>query len=199
MSRHDEYAAAEIRRMQAYRDAFSGPAAQAWMAAMSPEERERAEAAGLLQPRLEGQQMGLSLEELTEKQMPTVEPEVGGLREDEADAPLSLMDIMLDGKGSNEARQVVHDFLCASGHPELTWSCLQYLCGYGTCEEHAKRHGMSRQSFNYHVRTLQEQLGLPPMGNQKKASSRSKYRQNNRRKLSVLTSTCEYGDHSPTA
>ena len=175
MSRHDEYAAAEIRRMQAYRDAFSGPAAQAWMAAMSPEERARAEAAGLLQPRLEGQQMGLSLEELTEKQMPTVEPEVEGLRE------------------------AVHDFLCASGHPELTWSCLQYLCGYGTCEEHAKRHGMSRQSFNYHVRTLQEQLGLPPMGNQKKASSRSKYRQNNRRKLSVLTSTCEYGDHSPTA
>lgn len=199
MASFDDYAEKEARRLRSYRDAYESVAARAWIASLTPAQREHAEQLGLLAPRLDSPQKGLSVEDLSEKQQPAVGPQVEGLREDETEAPPSLMDIMQGGQGSSAARQVVHDFLCATGHPELTWSCLQYLCGYGTCEEHAKRHRMSRQSFNYHVRTLQEQLGLPPMGNQKKASSRSKYRRSNRRKLTVLTSTCEYGDRTPPA
>ncbi len=199
MAKLDNYSELEAERLQAYRDAYESAEAKAWIESLTPEQRERAERLKLLKPKIDGPQKGLSVEELSLKQLPTVEPDVEGWRDDEAEPALNLMDIMQDGQGCKEARQVVHDFLCASGHPELTWSCLQYLCGYGTCEEHAKRHRMSRQSFNYHVRTLQEQLGLPPMGNQKKASSRSKYRQSNRRKLKVLTPAREYGDSAPTA
>jgi len=35
---------------------------------------------------------------------------------------------------------------------KLRLACLNYLAGYGTCEQHAIRLGMSKQAFHYHVR-----------------------------------------------
>lgn len=182
----DDYAAREGLRLRAYRDAYESEEAKAWIAGLSPEQREQAERAGLLRPKLDGIHKGISLEDLSAKQMPCVGPDVAGLREDPA-PPASLIDILQGGPGCESAQQVLRDFLCASGHPELTWSCLQYLSSNASAKELAKRHGMSKQTFNYHVRTLQEQLGLPPMGTQKKASSRQKYQQSNRRKQNILT------------
>ena len=80
--------------------------------------------------------------------------------------------------------QELQAFLTQDGNPKLRAACLNYLLDQGstTIEECAKKMGMSKQAFHYHVRQIEKQLGLPPMGNQRKQSSREAYRLSNRRR-----------------
>ena len=188
MSKSDSYAEGSASRESAYRAAFQSAAYRQWVAGLTPEQREEAQKKGLLEPKVDHDTQGEVTPSEERRRVPEatsdfiLPPEEGEAPEEE----LSLSALVREGGADSIHRRALQDFLCSHGNPELTWACLQYLAGYGTCEAHAKALGLSRQAFNYHVRTIQKELGLPPMGNQRSESARRKYSRTNRRRLSAF-------------
>lgn len=176
MSR-DDYAKREASRNEAYRNAFRSPDFKAWVKSLTPEQRLHAEKLGLLAPRIDGSCVQTGVDDLSPSQAPRTANNGSGSTKNGLVSRCEELD--------EHHRRMLKAFLCRSGKPYLEWSCLCYLCGHGTCEQHARRLGMSKQAFHYHVRSVQKMLGLPPLGNQKSEAAREKYRQMNcRRKKS---------------
>ncbi len=188
MKRPDDYAKRERSRNNAYRAAYASPQARAWADALTPAQREQAEALGLLAPYLDPAPGDNSLETLPCALEPRAEDKWTA-----NEIPLPLRQRLTATKvhpvwrqlfGEDETRygEMLYAYLQSSGNPALRWGCLRYLMGQGTCESHARELGMSKQAFHYHVRTLETQLGLPPQNNQRSEAARQNYRISNRRK-----------------
>lgn len=172
----DQYARNESARNEAYRKAFRSPEFTAWVNSLTPEQRMHAEKMGLLSPRLEGEGARFGADDLPPSHTPSDDGGFADFEEKKAGVPESIERL------DEIRRQLLESFLKRRGKPGLQWACLYYLCGHGTCEQHARILGMSKQAFHYHVRSMQKMLGLPPLGNQKSAQAREKYRQMNRRR-----------------
>lgn len=188
MSEYDDYAKRESSRNQQYRKSFLSPAAQKWMASLSPAQREHAEKLGLLEPRMEGMSNGLSVEKLPAALEPRVEDVYDdGLvarpfrRSSRSSIPdVGWDDLLCSTDDGSSSR--LHAFLCQGGNPRLRWACVCYLLGKGSCESFARKLGVSKQAFHYHVRKLEKQLGLPPLANQRSEVAREHYRESNKRR-----------------
>lgn len=191
MSAKDAYAAREKKRLADYRAAFKGEAYEKWVASLSADELERARKNGLLHPYIA--QSGTA-------------DESDGSAEDDKGKPEATVDFYLPlepgdpGYGESEKKtealtqkrvQVLRDFLCSYRNPQLAWACLKYLLGFGSCTDQGASLGMTRQAFHYHVRKMQERLGIPPMGNQRSEKVRLQYVANNRRKLKAFLAPFE--------
>jgi len=172
----DQYARNEGSRNKAYRAAFRTPKFKAWVNSLTPEQRMRAERMGLLSPLLEGEGARVGADDLPPAYTPRDDGGFADFEEKKAGLPEFI-------EGLDEARRrLLESFLKRKGKPGLQWACLYYLCGNGTCEQHARILGMSKQAFHYHVRSMQRMLGLPPLGNQKSARAREQYRWANSRR-----------------
>lgn len=177
------YAESARRKNAAYRKAYAD-----WVAGLTAAERDRLRAKGLLEPvsDLDGSASNAPVVERGEEkerayaQLVDSSSEVAFVLPEDAEGSA-------DDGGNAEADSLrlraLRDFLCARGNPERDWAALRYLLGFGSCGEHARALGMTKQAFDYHVRTLQEALGLPPLGNQRSRAARKKYALANRRKL----------------
>lgn len=187
MADNDTYAAKEAVRAARYREAYESEEAKRWINSISPAERERAEALGLLQAKIDNDVTSRSIDTLPAK----MEPREQQSYDDRLIAkPLRKrqgfgisMDDILEKLGMQEADEL-EAFLYQDGNPRLRQACLCYLLNQGsaTCEDFASDLGMSKQAFHYHVRQVGKQLGLPPMGNQRQEKARQTYRLTNRRK-----------------
>ncbi len=188
MKHPDTYAKREHLRNRNYRAAFASPEARAWAAALTPAQRERAEALGLLKPCIDPAPGDNSIDTLPCALEPRAED-----KRSANEIPLPLHKRLMAAKAHPAWRNLLGDdeshhgtmlqaFVMSSGQPKLCWACLCYLAGSGTCESHAQSLGMSKQAFHYHVRTLEKQLGLPPQGNQRSEAARQSYRLANRKK-----------------
>ena len=188
MSKQDGYAAKAGQRDAAYKAAYKSSAYREWVASLSPDELERARKLGLLEPHLA---YGYASSD---------DPS------EEASMPEATVDFYLPlepgdpGYGESEKKtealtqkrvQVLRDFLCSYRNPQLAWACLKYLLGFGSCTDQGASLGMTRQAFHYHVRKMQERLGIPPMGNQRSEKVRQQYVANNRRKLKAFLAPFE--------
>ena len=176
----DDYAIREVERNRAYREAYESPEAKKWLESLSPETRLHAQELGLLEPRLDWAVNGHSIDQLVGENEPREEGDFN-------QGPLSVVERRrMKRSGSNSStdrnRKLLRAFLQRNGNPRLTWAAIRYLQGNGSLESHARAIGMSKQDFHYHVRQVEKQLGLPPMGNQRKQSSREAYRIGNRRR-----------------
>ncbi len=187
MKHPDEYAKREHLRTRAYRKAYESPEARAWAAALTPEQRERAQDLGLLAPYIDPAPGNNSIETLPCALEPRAED-----KRDEPELPRAVLQRLKEAGahpawrtllGDDEAHrgEMLLAFVMSSPQPKLCWACLSYLAGDGTCKSHAQQLGMSRQAFHYHVRTLEKQLGLPPQKNQRSKASRRPYRSTNRK------------------
>ncbi len=188
MKRSDTYASREHLRNRTYRAAFASPEARAWIAALTPSQRERAESLGLLTPYIDPMPGDNSLDTLPCALEPRDED-----KRTANEIPLPLRQRLAAAcahpawrnlLGDDEAHHgtMLQAFVMSSPQPKLCWACLCYLAGSGTCESHAHSLGMSKQAFHYHVRALEKQLGLPPQGNQRSEAARQSYRSANRKK-----------------
>ena len=188
MKHPDTYAKREHLRNRNYRAAFASPEARAWAAALTPAQRERAEALGLLKPCIDPAPGDNSIDTLPCALEPRAED-----KRSANEIPLPIRQRMnattahpvwrrLFGDDETRYGEMLYAYLQSSGHPALRWACLCYLMGQGTCATHAQEMHMSRQAFHYHVRTLEKQLGLPPQGNQRSDNARKSYRAANRKK-----------------
>lgn len=187
MADNDTYAAKEAVRTARYRAAYESEEAKRWMNSLSQAERERAEALGLLQARIDNDVTSRCIDTLSDNMKPREQQSYDdhliakpfrnrkgfGIR----------MDDILEKLGMEDADEL-EAFLYQDGNPRLRRACLCYLLSQGgaTCKEYASDLGMSKQAFHYHVRQVEKQLGLPPMGNQRQEKARRAYRITNRRK-----------------
>lgn len=184
MSARDAYAAREKKRLGDYRAAFKGTEFEKWVSSLSPADLERARKLGLLQPYIahdgstsdEADEEACSCAEATVDFYLPLEPGDSGYKESE----------VKDRMKSRSQFRLLRDFLCSYSKPKLAWACLRYLLGFGSCEEHGRALGMTRQAFHYHVQQMQKRLGLPPMGNQRSEKVRRQYALMNRRRLKAI-------------
>lgn len=170
------------RSKEKYMKAYASPQAKEWVSKLTPEQREEAEAKGLLKPLLDSKVSSLSIEALSPKAHP----------EEDFFLPLEPGD---PGYGeirwsetalSHNQRRLLHDFFCTFANAKVAWACMRYLLGSGTCESHARALGMSKQLFHYYLREVQKRLNIPPMGNQRSEKVRRKYIASNFRRLKAF-------------
>lgn len=185
VSRFDSYARAEAARRKTYEAAFDSDEAKAWRESLSAADREHAESRGLLRPMPEHDAGSRSLDVLHDKMQPQ---ETRHYDDHLIAAPLRRRLTrerieVLATLGMQDLEEL-QAFLQQDGNPRLRGACLSYLLNRGnaTIEDFAKQLNMSKQAFHYHVRRIEKQLGLPPMGNQRKQKSRAVYRMSNRRR-----------------
>ena len=188
MSKNDSYAILERQRRIRYQAAYESAEAKAWRESLSPADRERAEALGLLKALPDTDVGSRSIETIPLNMQPQEELEHS---DDKLVAAPLKSRIQISEQQAEilatlgmENMEELTAFICQDGNPKLRAACLSYLLGKGsaTIEELAKKLNMSKQAFHYHVRQVEKQLGLPPMGNQRKQSSREAYRIGNRRR-----------------
>lgn len=178
------YAENARRKNAAYRKAYAD-----WVAGLTAAERDRLRAKGLLEPvsDLDGSASNAPVVERGEEKERAYAQLVDSCSEVAFVLPEDAEGSADGGKGDDSLRlRALRDFLCARGNPERDWAALRYLLGFGSCEEHALALGLTKQAFDYHVRTLQEALGLPPLGNQRSKAARLAYARSNRRRLQEL-------------
>lgn len=156
------------------------------MKSLSPAQRERAESLGLLHASHESDVNSHSIETISANMQPR--EEIPAFDDHLIAAPLrnkpdARMAELLNTLGMQDAEEL-EAFINSDGNPRLRCACLNYLLSQGstTCEDLAKQLGISKQAFHYHVRQIEKQLGLPPMGNQRSVSAREAYRLGNRRR-----------------
>lgn len=137
-----------------YESAYASDEFRKWVASMSPQERERARAAGLLSPQYDKQ------ERWRERTDIDALPARLAPREDARD----LEEIAVEA--------FERDF----PNKEIYERVRRYLDGEGTLEALASELGMSKQRLAYHVRRYQKELGLPPAPFQKSEAAREKFR-----------------------
>lgn len=190
MSNHDSFAHDESRRRARYESAYASPEAIAWMNSLSPAQRERAESLGLLHASHESDVNSHSIETISANMQPREEIPafddhlIAAPLRNKPDARMRMrMAELLDTLGMQDAEEL-EAFINSDGNPRLRCACLNYLLSQGstTCEDLAKQLGISKQAFHYHVRQIEKQLGLPPMGNQRGSKARESYRLSNRRR-----------------
>ncbi len=170
MPSSDEYASRSAARRRAYEAAYRSPAARAWIASLTPDQRRRAEALGLLTPMLDPQAAEISADDLPLAATPTCEPVIHDPAEE---ARAALLKRLGHATGNRSAlseltprqQHILSAYTARSGpRSRMRHRCVCFLLGLGTGEEHARALGMSRQLFDYHVLQLQAELRLPALG-----------------------------------
>jgi hypothetical protein len=173
----DDYARHESERNRKYRDAWESPEVKEWIESLSPEDRERMEAKGLLAAAV---------------------PKDGGgafIDGDAAESPLasSTPDIaeMVDGDRNSEnadaqARSDVLASFCARmrgcANPALVFDAVCYGTGVLAIEgqsatELAAKHGVTKQAFSKIAVEWCTKFGLPPARSMKSKRARVSYRE----------------------
>lgn len=189
MSIHDTYAAGAAHRNEAYRRAYAE-----WVATLPPDKQEELRRKGLHEALADGS-AGPAPAASDPEREEAHDNYLEALSVHGFELPLEPGDEGYAPEGAAEPEtsplrmRALRDFLCARGDPECAWAALRYLLGFGTCEEHARALGQTKQAFGYHVRSMQEELHLPPLGNQKTRQARRKYALANRRKLQCVFDT----------
>ncbi len=170
MPSSDEYASRSAARRRAYEAAYRSPEARAWIAALTPDQRRRAEALGLLTPMLDPQAAEISADDLPLAATPTCEPVINDPAEEARAALLKRLGHASDTRPSlseltpRQQHTLSAYFARRGSRSPVQKRCLCFLLGLGTGETHARALGMSRQLFDYHVLQLQAELRLPALG-----------------------------------
>jgi hypothetical protein len=197
----DDYAKGQAERDRRYQQAWESPEAKQWLASLSPEDRRRFEAEGLLAPMLakEGSANGCGLEDdiagspAASIEAPAI-PAFDSLDAILADYPhleqaIENRAMEIAGGSSSNAGDMLRKLALLfidHGRRALNADCLAFVSGLafrmgesGTCL--AQKHGISRQAFHKRCSELLKELGLPPSRAMKSEKARESYRASNRR------------------
>ncbi len=171
MPSSDDYASRSAARRRAYEAAYRSPAARAWIAALTPDQRRRAEELGLLAPMHDPQPAEFSADDLPLSVTPTCDPIINDPAEEGRAALLRRLQHSHSGDNplqelTRRQQRILSAYFARKGshRTQLQQRCLCFLLGLGTGEAHASALGMSRQLFDYHVLRLQAELHLPGLG-----------------------------------
>jgi hypothetical protein len=173
----EAYAQRQAERDREYRDAWASPEAQAWLAALPPDERKRLEADGTLAPMLaKGGGGSLRDRDLADSPLASETPDIA-VAVDGPDAS--------DGSDALGRGDVLASF-CARmrgcANPALVFDAVCYGTGVLAIEgqsatELAAKHGVTKQAFSKIAVQWCTTFGLPPARSMKSKGARKAYRQ----------------------
>lgn len=172
----DDYAKNEAQRNQRYREAWESPEAKQWLASLSPEDRRRYEAEGLLAPLLAKDGGGTLLtQDLAESALASEEPDIADL----VDGAPSVETADAEARGDVLASFCARMRSCTK--PALVFDAVCYGTGVLSVEgqsatELAAKHGVTKQAFSKIAVQWCETFGLPPARSMKSKKARASYR-----------------------
>lgn len=173
----DAYAKDQAGRDQRYRDAWESPEAREWIASLSPEERRRLEAEGLLAPMFSKNGGGTLINgDLAESPLasstPDIVEQVEGLK-------------IKESANAQERSDVLASF-CARLRSYVNLALVFDAVCYGTgvlalegksATELAAKHGVTKQAFSKIAVEWCDTFGLPPARSMKSRRARKAYAQ----------------------
>ncbi len=190
----DDYAKKEADRNKQYRESWETPEVQAWIASLSPEERQRMEAKGILGPMLPKDGGGALLDcDLAESPLASSAPDIAELVDGAAP----------EARPDAQARSDVLASFCARmrgcANPALVFDAVCYGTGVLSVEgqsatELAAKHGVTKQAFSKIAVQWCTTFDLPPARSMKSKKARTSYSArakavHGRRKLTKGTET----------
>ena len=194
MNQDDHYTTRQAQLDRQYQDSFSTPEARAWIESMSPDERRRLEADGLLKPMLDRAGSTMRDEDAGESDLAAVAPDFAAAIDCEQGATVP--------ESSSTAADVLASF-CARirgrANPALVFDAICYATGVTDVEgvsatQLAARHGITKQAFSKIAVEWCRTFGLQPSRSMKSKAAREAYRErakrvHQRRKLTKPQST----------
>jgi hypothetical protein len=173
----DDYAKNESHRNRHYRQSWETPEVKAWIDSLSPEDRQRMEAKGLLGPMMPKDGGGTLLDcDLAESPLASSSPDIAELVD--GAAPEATSDA--------QARSDVLASFCARmrgcTNPALVFDAVCYGTGVLTIEgqsatELAAKHGVTKQAFSKIAVQWCTTFDLPPARSMKSKRARASYRE----------------------
>lgn len=165
----------------------------AWLAAMTPEERRRAESLGLAKPLVEDAGGGFGSKDIADTPLAAEWPKEFGEGEGEGGGngvyPLTGTFVLSTGGGGGRAvdetvwdavRRLVGEVLSQPDR-SLAVECLALSSGMSylgdSMAEVARRHGVTRAAVSKRCVELTDKLGLPPSRAMRSRAARESYRQ----------------------
>lgn len=150
-----------------------------WVASLSPAERRRLEADGLLKPMIDRSGSTLRDEDASESNVAAETPDFAATIDNEP-APAATTTESLDEKVMDVLRILLGEVL-SQGNTRLTLECLSLACGFTTLQGEsmtslAKRHGVSRAAVSKRCVDITEKLNLPPSRSMRSKKARKIYR-----------------------
>ena len=195
----DDYAKRQAQKDREYAEYYKTPDYQRFLETLTPEERRRLEAEGLLAPMLpkDGTANGCGIEDdAADSPSASVEaPRVSA--SDSLDAILAdyphlesaieeRAKKMNGGSNGGEMLRKLSLLFIDQGRRALNADCLAFVSGIAvrmgeSGTSLARKHGISRQAFHKRCGELMNQLGLPPSRAMKSKQARKSYKASNRR------------------
>ena len=195
----DDYAKRQTQKDRDYAEYYKTPDYQRFLETLTPEERRRLEAEGLLAPMLpkDGTANGCGIEDdAADSPSASVEaPRVSA--SDSLDAILAdyphlesaieeRAKKMNGGSNGGEMLRKLSLLFIDQGRRALNADCLAFVSGIAvrmgeSGTSLARKHGISRQAFHKRCGELMNQLGLPPSRAMKSKQARKSYKASNRR------------------
>jgi hypothetical protein len=175
----DDYANRQAARDREYADYYRSPEYLRWVDGLSPAERRRLEAEGLLAPMIDRSGSTLRDEDASETSTASETPDFAAAIDGES-SPVALPGENVDEKVMDVLRRLLGEVLTQK-NVRLTLECLAVACGLSTLEGEsmssiAKRHGLTRAAVSKRCVDITEKLNLPPSRSMRSTAARTAYR-----------------------
>ncbi|XHR30883.1 MAG: hypothetical protein ACFUZC_10025 [Chthoniobacteraceae bacterium] len=175
----DDYANRQAAHDREYIDYYRSPDYLRWVDGLSPAERRRLEAEGLLAPMIDHSGSTLRDEDASESSTASETPDYAAAIDGEP-SPVAPSVENVDEKVMDVLRRLLGEVLTQK-NVRLTLECLAVACGLSTLEGEsmssiAKRHGLTRAAVSKRCVDITEKLNLPPSRSMRSPKARNAYR-----------------------
>lgn len=178
----DDYAIRQAQRDRDYREAYQSPEVKAWVESLTPAERKRAQAEGLISPLVFGRASGQSEKDLADSSLASENPDIIESFEPEIPAPQKV-----NGTETSDALASFCARIRSVTNPLLVFDAVCFATGVMALDGEsqtalARRHGVSRSAFSKLAIKWCKTFGLKPSRGMKSQKARETYSQLTRAK-----------------
>ena len=172
---NDDYAKRQAERDRQYIESYNTPEVKQWIASLTPEDRRRLEADGLLKPLIQNHGSGMNDVDLAESSLASESPDIATA----IDPPPPVVATSVDNEQLWDVLRRLLGELLSQPNAKLTIECLAVVSGIGflgdSMTQIAKRHGVTRAAVSKRCVELTEKLNLPPSRAMRALTARASY------------------------
>ena len=178
----NDYASRQSEKDREYAGCYDTPEARAWIAALSPQERQRLEAEGLLRPMLDRCGSTMRDEDASESSTASEMPDFAAAIDRESDDPELLAPMVAQTWAAGDALASFCARVRGRANPALVFDAICYATGVTDVEgvsatELAARHGITKQAFSKIAVDWCQTFNLQPSRSMKSKIARKVYRE----------------------
>jgi len=178
----DNYANRQDQLDRQYQSSYDTPEARKWIESLSPEERRRLEAEGLLRPMLDRCGSTMRDEDASESNTASEMPDFAAVIDRESDESEVLAPVVAQTWAAGDALASFCARVRGRANPALVFDAICYATGVTDVEgvsatELAARHGITKQAFSKIAVDWCQTFNLQPSRSMKSKIARKVYRE----------------------